>query len=307
MIRPGGGVLCAGNIVHDVLVRPVDRLDFDQTVWVDELCASLGGNGANTSYTLARLGVRVRLASIAGSDGRGDEMIAILKEAGVDTSSVVRSRLPTSATVVLVRHDGARAFFNRPGCAVTDFPAEVPGGCSHFHLANVFALPGLRPRAGEMMARARAAGMTTSLDTGWDARGEWSSVLGPALPYTDVLFVNLEEARRLSGQPELEGANACFLDRGAGMVVTKLGRDGCFVCSAAERLRVPGFAVEAVDTTGAGDCFAGAFLAALERGMHPADAARFANAVGALNVQELGAVAGLRSFDETLEWMRARS
>ncbi len=302
MILTGAHILCAGNMVHDVLVRPVERLDFDQTVWVEQVRTSLGGNGANTAYTLARLGVPVRLASVAGRDERGDELVSTLREAGVDTSGIARSDLPTSTTVVLVRQDGARAFFHQPGCASDDFPIEVPGECSHFHLGNVFALPRFRRRAGEMMARARSAGMTTSLDTGWDARGEWADVIDPALPHTDMLFVNCDEAERLSG-----GSGArYFLERGVQLVVMKLGPDGCSVHSAAGTLHVRGFGVEVVDTTGAGDCFAGGFLGALDRGMRLDEAARFANAVGALSVQELGAVGGLRSFDETIEWMRGQ-
>jgi sugar/nucleoside kinase (ribokinase family) len=285
-------------MVHDVLVRPVDRLEFDRTVWVDDIHDSLGGNGASTAYTLARLGVRVRLASIAGRDRRGDELVETLHGAGVDTSAVRRSLLPTATTVVLVRADGARAFFHRPGCAAEDFPIELPGGCSHFHLGNVFALPRLRHRAAEIMACARAAGMTTSLDTGWDARGEWATVIDPVLAHTDLLFVNHEEAERLSQGSGVD----YFLERGVGLVITKLGGRGCLV----NKLSIPGFTVDVVDTTGAGDCFAGGFLAALDRAMPIGEAARFANAVGALNVQEMGAVAGVRSFEETLEWMRAQ-
>jgi sugar/nucleoside kinase (ribokinase family) len=298
LIGTSDGVLCAGNMVHDLLVRPVDWLEFDKTVWVDDIRTSLGGNGANTAYTLARLGVRVRLASIAGRDRCGDELMDILTGVGVDMSAVTRSELPTSTTVVLVRGDGARAFFHRPGCAAEDFPIELPGGCSHFHLGNVFALPRFRQRAAEIMARARAAGMTTSLDTGWDARGEWAAVIDPALPHTDLLFVNHDEAERLSRG---SGVNY-FLERGLQLVITKLGARGCLI----NHLSISGFAVDVVDTTGAGDCFAGGFLAAMGRGMPIAEAARFANAVGALSVQELGAIAGVRSFEETLEWMRAQ-
>jgi sugar/nucleoside kinase (ribokinase family) len=71
-----------------------------------------------------------------------------------------------------------------------------------------------------------------------------------------------------------------------------------------DTIEQPGFDVAVVDSTGAGDCFAGAFLAAASRGMDLSQASRFANAVGALNVQALGAVGGVRSFDQTLEWMR---
>jgi sugar/nucleoside kinase (ribokinase family) len=285
-------------MVHDVLVRPVDRLEFERTVWVEDVCASLGGNGANTAYTLARLGVRAHLASSAGRDRRGDELVNTLNEAGVDTAAVTRSELPTSTTVVLVRADGARTFLNRPGSSAEDFPIELPGGCSHFHLANVFTLPLVRKRAGEIMARARAAGMTTSLDTGWDALGEWTDVIDPALPHTDLLFANHNEAERLSRGSGVD----YFLERGVGLVITKLGAQGCLVNKAS----IPGFTVNVIDTTGAGDCFAGGFLAALHRAMPIAKAARFANAVGALSVQELGAIAGVRSFEETLEWMHAQ-
>ena len=62
----------------------------------------------------------------------------------------------------------------------------------------------------------------------------------------------------------------------------------------------PGFRVNAVDTTGAGDCFAGGFLAALQRGMTLPEAARIANRVGALSVQSLGATAGLLGWESTL-------
>jgi sugar/nucleoside kinase (ribokinase family) len=285
-------------MVHDVLVRPVDRLEFERTVWVEDVCASLGGNGANTAYTLARLGVRAHLASSAGRDRRGDELVNTLNEAGVDTAAVTRSELPTSTTVVLVRADGARTFLNQPGSSAEDFPIELPGGCSHFHMANVFTLPLVRKRAGEIMARARAAGMTTSLDTGWDALGEWTDVIDPALAHTDLLFVNHEEAERLSRGSGVD----YFLERGVGLVITKLGARGCLV----NKVSIPGFTVNVVDTTGAGDCFVGGFLAALHRAMPIAEAARFANAVGALTVQEVGAIAGVRSFEETLEWMHAQ-
>ena len=157
------------------------------------------------------------------------------------------------------------------------------------------------------MAAARAAGATTSLDTGWDARNEWAAVIDPALPHTGVLFVNREEAGRLSGHVDLDTAAAYFLERGVGLVVIKLGARGCSVRSAERTMEVPGFAVQAIDTTGAGDCFAGGFLAALQRGMTVLEAARFANAVGALSVQELGAVAGVRGFEETIEWMGSAS
>jgi sugar/nucleoside kinase (ribokinase family) len=89
-------------------------------------------------------------------------------------------------------------------------------------------------------------------------------------------------------------------------VVIKLGARGCAVFTSGEATHVPGFVVDVVDTTGAGDCFAGGFLAALNSGAAYAEAARFANAVGALSVQKIGAINGVRSRAETEAWLRAQ-
>jgi ribokinase len=141
------------------------------------------------------------------------------------------------------------------------------------------------------------------LDAAWDSRGRWLEDLGPCLPHVDVLMVNEEEAAMLTGVQDFEAAAKALHQAGACMVIVKLGAEGCHILDNGQGFRVPGFEVEVLDTTGAGDCFAGAFLAATLRGYAPVKAARLANAVGALSVRRVGAVAGLLSWDETEEWM----
>lgn len=306
-LRIAEGVLCAGNIVNDVVVRPVGPISYGHTQWVDAIEQHLGGNGANTSLALGRLGVPVRLLGQIGSDAFADGLLARLRQAGVDTAGVDHSALPTASTVVLVREDGARAFLHRPGASQDalaspiDFAAEG-SGWSHFHVGNAFALPTFRPLVAQNLLLAKASGLSTSMDTGWDARGEWMSVLQPALGHTDLLFVNEPEAERLTGHAEPERAAQALRAHGVGLVVLKQGAAGCMLFGESA-VRVPGFAVTAVDTTGAGDCFTAGFLAALHRGRTLEEAARFANAVGALSVQHVGATTGVRSYDETLAWM----
>jgi sugar/nucleoside kinase (ribokinase family) len=303
------GILCAGNLVFDTLVRPVDELPFGKSVWVDSIVQHLGGNGANTSYTLAKLGVPVRLMGVTGNDGLGDRVIAILRDAGVDLSLVERVDAATPATVAVVRSDGARALLHSLGAsrlAFSDPPRLQPDGVSHFHLANLFALPNLRRHAQRMLSEARAAGLSTSLDTGWDVQGEWMAALSPCLDSVDLLFTNLDEARELTRTGDPRSAAQSLRNSGAREVVLKLGERGCAVFSEDKEMWVQAFSVNVVDTTGAGDCFAGGFLAGLYHGLNYADAARLANAVAALSVSELGAVRGIRSFEETREWMLER-
>jgi sugar/nucleoside kinase (ribokinase family) len=318
LAHPIQGVLCTGNLVYDLLVRPVDHMAWGTTTWVEELEQQLGGNGASTSYALARLGVPVRLIGLVGADGFGDLLVAKLEAAGVDTGHVGRSAAPTPATVALVNSKGERLFLHRPGSSgealaePIDFaehvgpPGEGAGRFTHYHLANFCALPRMRPLAAEFLRRAKAAGMTTSLDTGWDSQGRWMEDLGPCLPFTDLLFVNEDEARLLSGGLAAEEAARYLEGQGAACVVVKLGGRGCFILFRGCGIHSPAFSVNALDTTGAGDCFVGGFLAALHHGQSLEDAARFANAVAALSVERLGAVAGLRSYRETTDWMAGR-
>ena len=304
------GVLCSGNIVHDTVVHPVEEVVFGAVAWVESIEQHMGGNGANTACALARLGVPVRLTGMVGSDAAGQQLLRALESAGVDTRAVARSVAPTPASVSLVNKRGERCLLHRPGASLEAFaeplqftPALLEGA-AHYHLANMFALPNLRRHGARMLRRARAAGMSTSLDTAWDAHGRWLEDLGPALAFVDLLFVNETEARCLSGAEEPAAAAAFFRRFGVRDVAVKLGERGCAVFTADASIGVPAFDVPVVDTTGAGDCFAGAFLAAWLRGQPLAEAARFANAAAALTIQRLGSTGGLRSWAQTLEWMK---
>ena len=88
----------------------------------------------------------------------------------------------------------------------------------------------------------------------------------------------------------------------------KLGPQGCAVFSHDLECSAPGFRVDAIDSTGAGDCFSAGYIrAALQRNLPHPQAARVANAVGALSVQQLGATAGVMNWEETCMWMEEAS
>ncbi|MFN7922448.1 MAG: carbohydrate kinase family protein [Bryobacteraceae bacterium] len=307
-------IVCAGNFLVDILTRPVEEIRWNATVWVEHLEQSLGGNGANTSFAIAKLGGHVRTLGTVGVDPFASHVLDALGGVGADTSRIERTTAaPTSATTVLVRSDGARALLHRPGASRLAFPEpieftpELTRGAAHFHLANPFGLPLLRPHAGETLGRARAAGLTTSLDTGWDSRGEWMRVISPCLPHLDLLFVNEDEARMLTGSSEPEAAATALRAGGARVVIVKLGADGCLVVDETSATSVPAFPVNVVDSTGAGDCFVGAFLVRRLEGAPLAECARFANAVGALVVGALGSTTGLLDRAATEAWIEAHA
>ena len=307
-----GGVVCAGNIVYDIAVRQVEEIHWNTTAWVDTIEPHIGGNGANSAISLAKLKVPVRILGAIGPDPFGRFVLDILREAGCDTARVTKASSQTSTSVVLVNSRGDRSFQHLPGASREVFLAPIPfhsdlaGKHTHYHLANVFGVPGLRRHGGEGLRRARAAGLSTSLDTGWDAKGEWMTVLGPCLEYLDLLFVNEQEARMLSGSDDLGTAADFFKERGATNVVIKLGGKGCAVFEEAGEFRLPAIPVEVVDTTGAGDCFSGGFLAGLYYGEDWRGAAKWGNAAGALSVSKLGSTTGLLEKSAFLHFISTR-
>lgn len=310
MIPAPRRVICAGNIVADVLVRPVEEVKFETTTWVESIEQHMGGNGANTSFALARLGVPVALHGMVGRDDFGSHLRAKLRNAGVDVQRLGESDAPTASTVVLVNPSGARGFLHQPGVSRAAFHDPIRFATepeTHFHLANLFSLPGLRNTARETMRSAREAGLSTSLDTGWDARGEWLKILAPVLPFVDLLFVNEGEGQVLAETAAEEAIGQFFLGHGVGAVILKVGARGCVIFDGDDARPVKGFSVPVVDTTGAGDCFAGGFLAGLHHGLSTLESARLANAVGALTIQKLGSTDGLLSYPDTQSWMQEHS
>jgi sugar/nucleoside kinase (ribokinase family) len=308
-LRIRGDIVVAGNLVEDILVRPVDRIEYGFTAWVDSIEHSLGGNGANTSYTLATLGVPVKLRGAVGRDDIGDRVLARVRGAGVNLDEVARMALPTAATVVLVAADASRSFLHAPGVSSVVFsePGNFAGEQGHFHLANIFSLPNMRITGPETLRNAHFAGWTTSLDTGHDTKGEWMSVLEPCLAHVDLLFANEAEALRIAATGDLRVAAKEFLDRGVNTVAIKLGSKGCAVFENQSEFWARGFPVQSVDTTGAGDCFTGGFLAGLYWGATLQDASYLANACGALSASRVGSVSGLLGYQETIAWMAANS
>jgi len=309
----GRGVLCSGAIICDTLVRAYDDSPWGTTCFVDTIEQHPGGNGANTSLALASIGTPVRLLGAVGRDEAGRLVLDALRNAGVDTRGVALTELPTAATIALVNAAGNRKFLHRLGASAEvfangmEFTPAMLDGMSHYHLASLFILPKLRPHVAASLAGARAAGLTTSFDTNWDPTGRWMADVSPCLPHLDFIFLNEDEARMTTGSDVPSAAGACLLARGVGAAVIKLGVRGCSIFTRQGDFHCPAFAVEVTDTTGAGDTFVAGFLAAWLRGATLPEAGRFANAAGALNVQQIGGSARIPSYEGIEAWIRTRS
>jgi sugar/nucleoside kinase (ribokinase family) len=269
----------------------------------------IGGCAANTGIDLARLGVGTVVLGKVGNDGLGDYVLRTLGSCGVDTRGVVRdASVGTSASMVLIGSDGERTFLHHLGgnarYRAEDVDWTVIEGARILHVAGALVMPALDgPPMADVLRRGRERGLITSLDTVWDATGRWMETLEPCLPFADYFLPSLAEAQHLTGRrtpPDVAGA---LLDAGVKVVGLKLGEEGCYLRTMDREVRVPGLKVNAVDGTGSGDAWDAGFLCGLVRGWDLERTARFANAVGALCVMEVGATAGVRTLEETEDFL----
>jgi len=281
-------VLLAAGYLNVDIVATVDRLpEPGGRVSASSISRYPGGMTANLACAASRLGLSTRFFGSAGEDAEGNEALAELQELGVDTEGVVRSRRPTTMALVLVEPGGNRAivteplhFYYRPlEAALTAFE---PGarGCLH--------LDGHRfPEALEIFDKARKAGLTTSADLDGLELSELTELAPRIAPALDVAFLNRRLSRALDEEPE--AAAAKLNELGSGVVAVTLGSQGALVAGGGEMVRVSAPTVEAIDTTGAGDVFAGAFLARWLEGGTAEEAGGFAAVAGALSVTGKGA------------------
>jgi sugar/nucleoside kinase (ribokinase family) len=279
-------ILCIGQIVADVVVRPVDGLPVPgRTEPVEELHLLGGGCAANTAAVLAKLGAKVRLAALIGRDALGDAVLADLQTAGVELDTIVRdAETPTSAAIVLVAGNGQRSFFYRTGgnerLANHHLSDAVLKAARVVHVGGALKL--LKLDLAELMGRAKSFGCITSLDTDWDINGQWIRKLHGALPRIDYLMTNEEEAAMLTGKEEPRQAAEDLLARGPLAVVVKRGHLGALLATKDGVTEIPACRVEVRDTTCAGDSFAAGFLLGVARGWPLKQSLRLGNAAGGL-------------------------
>lgn len=304
-------ILCLGIMVADVVGCPLRAVpDPGRLVLVDEMSLHTGGCAINAATALARLGLPVEVIGKVGADPFGDFLIDALDERSIGSQGVQRDpKVGTSATMVMVEPDGERRFVHYIGAnarmTLDDIDFSMFAGASILHVAGSLVLPGLdgEPTA-ELLQRAQAAGVTTFLDVVWDDTGRWMELIGPCFPYIDYFVPSLPEAQAITGLDDPADVARALLDQGVAIAALKMGADGCLVMTAGgEVVQQPAFKVDVVDATGAGDAFAAGFITGVYQGWSLEKTARFANAVGALCVTGLGATGGVRSLDETLEFI----
>lgn len=276
------------------------------------------GAETNVAIGLSRLGLKVGWASRLGTDSMGRYLLAAMAGEGIDCSHVVCDPLQKTGFQFKGQvSDGSDppVEYHRCGSAashiyVDDIDHDWLLSSRHLHATGVFAAISATtlPVARKTMDLMRAAGRSVSFDPNlrpslWASPGLMRESVNDLAARADWVLPGLEEGRFLTGEASAEGIARFYRQRGARLVVVKLGAEGAWYDSeTAGTGHAPGFPViRVVDTVGAGDGFAVGVISALLGGLSVPDAVRRGAWIGARAVQVLGDSEGLPSRAELAE------
>ena len=288
-----GRVVLIGSINVDLVIYARHLPAPGETVLGGTFTRHHGGKGANQAVAAARLGAAVTFVGAVGADEMGDESRVELEAEGIDTDRIAPlPDTPTGVALIVVDERGenqiavasganARVDGNLVEAALSSYEF-MPGGVllAGFEVSDEAVLAGAR--------QARAHGMRIVINP------------APARPLLDelvalgpILLANRLEAQALSGESEPEAAARELSARTGAPVVVTLGADGALVVAGSDVTHLPAPPARVVDTTGAGDTFAGALAAELTLGRPLTEATRLAVRAASMSVTAAGARGGM--------------
>ena len=302
-------IAVVGSVNMDLAARCPHIPVPGETVLGGDLIESPGGKGANQAVAAGKLLGRVAMIGCLGSDAYGQTLRAALVEAGVATQGLIERGPRSGVAIIEVADHGENSIVVVQGANALLEPVDVADVLERMPQAQMVLLQLEIPLATVVAAaqRARAQGLRVILDP------------APAQPLppdllrqVDILVPNQTEAAVLAGMPVVTVATAPeaasrLLAMGPSTILLKLGADGVLVANSAGMRVIPGFRVATIDTTAAGDCFAGALAVALIEGQPLEEAVVFANAAAALSTTRAGAQASMPTRVEVEDLLHAHT
>jgi ribokinase len=299
-------IVVVGSVTMDMVTRAKNIPRVGQTLIGTGFETTPGGKGANQAVAAARVGYPVKMVGMVGQDVYGPALLENLAHAGVGTDAMEPVAGPSGLAPIFLAENGDNAIVVVPGAN-----GRVDPACVDRHAALIRS-------AGMVLCQLEIPMETLSHTLNLCAQAGVPVMLDPApaaaLPeptWKQVAWFTpneTEAAFYLQNESKPEEAAQQLLAKGLRGVVLKRGSEGAYVAIADGKSGwVHAFQVDAVNTVGAGDCFNGAFAAALLEGHDPFAAARFASAAAAISVTRPGAQSSMPTRAEVDAFLAAHA
>jgi ribokinase len=299
-----------GDINIDVLMSIPDYPPAAGDAMASQVVLRPGGSVANTAIVLAKLGVRTRLIGRTGADRWAEMALEPLVAQGVDVSYVTHDEQDSTGLIFIpVTGQGERTMFSYRGANTRITPEEVDESIlANPRLLHISAYNFLRSPQREATWKsinlAKKAGIPISMDVGVEPSRRAADDILAVLPDLKLVVLGLDEAETLVGAVSTRAAVDIFQTYGVKILGLKLGRKGCLAAQLGPTLEehfLPGFSVETVDTTGAGDAFCAGMIYGMIHQLELPVSGTLANALGALATTVWGGGPALPGKIEVVE------
>lgn len=277
--------------------------------------SGFGGDTSNFIIAASRQGATVSYQTAVGDDTFGTKFLQLWTREKVNTDFVkVDSNNHTGLYFISYGDQGHEFTYHREGSAASylsekDIREEVFKELRYLHISGI--TQAISNSACDAVFKALKFAHKNDVTVTYDPNLRlklWSlerarAIIHSTLPYVDIFLPSLDDVTHLTGLEDPHKIIDYYLDMGVKMVVLKVGKQGAIVATKEGRTHIPGFSVNTVDATGAGDTFDGAFVARLSNGDRPEKAAQYANAAAAISTQGIGAVNPIPSQSEVEQFL----
>ncbi|KXH87013.1 carbohydrate kinase family protein [Sporosarcina sp. HYO08] len=287
-------VLIFGGIIIDRYIVVEKYPSLGQDTLIKEEFERIGGSAINVAFTLKNLQCTPSLISAVGADENGDKIISYLQEKNLPSSGI--HKLPASTTgycYTVLDETGERTFFSRRGAESVFMPTMVNKQLKEAAYAYVTGYYLLDPSNSHQIVKTlnelKNNGCTILFDPGPLVDHIEVEILLKMMSISKIITPNTDELDQITARLGIERpfSQWCF-DEGIEVVMIKNGRAGMKLCTQSGEVQIPAYDVEVVDTSGAGDSFAGGIIAGLIHGYDYEDCAKIASACGAVTTTVKG-------------------
>ena len=297
-------IIAVGELNVDLILRGVPSLpQMDKELFAQEMTLALGSSTAIFAANAAVIGAKVAFCGMIGDDSFGSLVEQSLQAKGVDTRYIVKQNEYATGATICLSYGNDRANVTYAGAmehfSFKQVPEELFANGKHLHLSSIFMQPGLMKDLKRILETAKAAGMTTSMDTQFDPEEKWELDYKQILPLADIFLPNEQELTAITRTSTVDEAieairpyihTAVVKCGAAGNKMVREGKKDLWLDSYHN--------AQVVDAIGAGDSFNAGFLARFVQGDDLIRCQQYGAMTGAVNTTAAGGTAAFTTKEE---------
>jgi sugar/nucleoside kinase (ribokinase family) len=309
-------IICAGIIVADVFLPPMDRMPNEgELIEVDEPAHQVGGCASNTAIALSKLGKKTGIIGMVGSDPIGDQLIRLLINEKINTNAVFKTKeASTSQTIIVPIKNQDRRYIHYFGAnskiSVSDLDNGLngylsPNNMKIFIFGGYLLMPNIDSKElAELFRKLKEENYTIILDIAVTSNQRGiSEKIKDVLPYVDYFFPNDDESTQITNLEKPQDQAKCFMDWGVKATAITCGTKGVFYKDLECVYQVEPYKINFVDGSGSGDAFTAGMAIGISESWPTLDSLKFGAVLGASVCQGLGCNTTLFSRDEAINEM----